>query len=64
MWNSWAGFYLICADIPEGDPGLFVRGDAAAMVSNVWSFEIDKCVNGTDIVCESPENIATFISDL
>ena len=64
MWDSWAGFDLICPDIPEGDEGLFMRGDAAAMVSNVFSFEIDRCINGTDIVCKKPEEIEAYINDV
>ena len=64
MWDSWEGFYLICADIPKDDEGLFMRGDAASMVSNVFSFEIDRCINGTDIICKTPEEIEEYINDV
>ena len=42
FFKDWAGFDLICPDIPKGK-SLVVKGSAASMISSLFSFKIERC---------------------
>ena len=63
FFKGWAGYNLICPDMPDGE-SLQLRGDASSMVNKNIAFRVDRC--GTTIKtqnCASSREIDDYIYD-
>ena len=60
-FDTWAGFYPLCPDIPQGE-GFSLLGTPTNMITNNFSFIVKKCLNKPH--CKSEKEIDNWIRDL
>ena len=64
IFDSWAGFYLVCPDISETKK-LGLKGDISSMISTGYKFRVEYCdFRNSSKNCASENEIRDFVSDI